>query len=298
LLPADRLTVDEKGGIEIRLIVNADDFGLTPGVNVGIIEAHEKGILTSATLMATAPFFQHAVDLAREHPGLGVGLHLNLASGRPVSSGSDVEALLEHGAPPGLSRLLMKAWLPSLQKPIRMELRAQVEKALEAGVKITHFDSHKHVHVHPMILNAVISIAREFGIKCIRVPLDENRFYSGASAATDRAAKTRSIMVNLVARRAKGVLKRQGFTVTDHFFGTARTGDWDPVSMAAAIRRLQPGTTEFMVHPGRVDEELRALGTRLVDSRAAELEALLSDEVKDAVKETGARMISFEDLAS
>jgi chitin disaccharide deacetylase len=284
---------------ETRLIVNADDFGLTHAVNEGIIESHARGILTSATLMANMPAFQDAVELAKAYPNLGLGVHVNLSSGVPLAPVSELHGLVgSDGKLPGVMSLLVKAWLPDAYDPIRAEMSAQVKRVLDAGVEITHLDSHKHVMVHPTIAAAAVSVAQEFGIKAVRAPVEDSSFSRVSAAHSSQKSRLRSATVTTLAVRAKRLFRRSGLLVTDRFFGIAGTGQWDEATMASAIRHLGTGTTELMVHPGRVDDELRSSGTRLLESRVAELDALTSDEVKAAVRDFSVRLVNFGELSA
>jgi len=264
------------------LIVNGDDFGLSPGVNAGIVRAHRDGILTSATLMANTPHSRHAIELASDCPNLGLGLHANLTDGQPISPARDVERLVNpDGALPGLARLMIRAW--RAEKAIRREIAAQLEMALGAGAKIDHLDSHKHVHVHPKVLTAIISVAKQYGIAAVRAPLESPAAWAG----TRLDWRFRSLLVSLAAWHARRALAREGFIATDRFIGTARTGSWTAQSMAAAITSLKPGVTELMVHPRKGKQD---------PFSCAELDALVSDEVRSAVKSTGVRLVTYADL--
>jgi predicted glycoside hydrolase/deacetylase ChbG (UPF0249 family) len=244
---------------EKLLIVNADDFGLSPEANAGIVRAHREGIVTSTTLMANMPGFREAVELAAGCPGLGLGLHINLTDGPP-------DSLL-----PGLAGLMVRAWWS--EAAMRLGIAAQVEIALAAGVRITHLDSHKHVHVHPSVLSALIWAAKEYGIGAVRVPVESRRCWAGAPLGW----KVRSALVSVNALRVRHAARREGLAVTDHFVGTARTCNWDPESMAAVIDGLKPGVTELMVHPDDV-------------------QSLVSSEVRSAVKSAGVRLMTYADL--
>jgi chitin disaccharide deacetylase len=162
-----------------RLIVNADDFGLTPGVNRAIIEAHTRGIVTSATLMANMPAFAEAVQLAKSHPTLGVGLHFNITQGAPVAPTTQVRSLLGgNGEFLGTStKLARRALLGQLrEEEIGIELRAQLERLRSAGLAVTHVDSHKHAHALPGVLRAIQQIIPAFGICALRLPRERARW--------------------------------------------------------------------------------------------------------------------------
>lgn len=281
-----------------KLIINADDFGLTVGVNEGIIDAHEAGIVTSTTLMTNMPAAAHAVELASGHPSLGVGVHINLTSGHAACPLDDLEDLVDaNGKLPSLFNLVTKAWQPESVVSIRREIRAQAKRAIDAGVKVTHMDSHKHVMILPVVLEASMSVAREFGIKAIRVPVEDKPLSKIVACSMSGAGRAKISAVRLLARRARKILKREGFDTVDWFLGVARTGDWDAPALATAILSLKPGVTEIMMHPGKVDDELRALPTRLTDSRQRELDMLCAEGIRSAVEVSGVRLITYGNLA-
>jgi chitin disaccharide deacetylase len=260
------------------LVVNADDFGFTHDVNSGIVEAHTRGILTAATLMANGPAFDDAVRLAREHPSLDVGCHLVLVQGP--------------GLPATLRDLVVALTLRRID-PYAV-LRPQVERILSAGLRPLHLDTHKHTHLLPPVLDAVARLSQDYRIPWVRRPFDLP-LVGGKVPASKR-------MVNsAVASLRNGVhskLAAHGCRTTDHFAGFQLTGRFHASDLAALIRSLPAGTTEFMCHPGHCTEELRAATTRLKESRAMELEALLSADVRAAVKESGVRLAGYRDLLS
>jgi len=242
-----------------RLIVNADDFGFTRDVNEGIVEAHRRGILTAATLMASGPAFDHAVALSLETPSLDVGCHLVLARWRLLRSG-----LAER------------------------EFQAQVDKILAAGLRPSHLDTHKHTHLAPPVLEAVCRIAQRYGIPWVRRPFDLP--LTAAAPLSVRVVNAGLQPARLLFARA---LRRYGCRSTDHFAGFQLTGRFRAAELAALIRALPDGLTEFMCHPGFCTEELRAAPTRLKESRAAELAALTSEEVRRAIEETGVELVNY-----
>jgi chitin disaccharide deacetylase len=255
------------------LIVNADDFGLSPEANAAILRMHREGIVTSATLMANMPGSGDAIELARGCPDLALGLHVNLTDGAPLCEPAKLGALVTScGLLPGLAWLMGRAWVSG--GAMRREIAAQAERALAAGVRITHLDSHKHVHVHPKVLAAVIAAAKEYGIGAVRVPIESRGCRTGV--AWDW--KMRSALVSVNALRVRRAALRAGLAVTDHFIGTARTCNWSAEAMAAAISGLKPGVTELMVHPD-------------------DAEVMVSGEVKSAVEPARARLISYAELA-
>jgi chitin disaccharide deacetylase len=258
------------------LVVNADDFGFTRDVNAGIVEAHTRGILTATTLMATGPAFDDALRLARAHPTLDVGCHLVLVQGP--------------GLPDTIPQLIAALALRRIN-PYSV-LRSQVERILDAGVRPLHLDTHKHSHLLPPVLEAVARLAEEYRIPWVRRPFDLP--LAGGSAPLSVRAVNAG--VSSVRRHFHRKLAAHGCRTTDHFAGFQITGRFRAPELAALLRALPGGITEFMCHPGHCRDELRAAATRLKESREAELAALVSPEVRQALAEAGVRLSRYRDL--
>lgn len=242
----------------IRLAVNADDFGFTRDVNDGIVEGHRRGILTSTTLMANGDAFEHAVELARETPTLDIGCHLTLIGGEALTGGA---------LPSNIPKLLEVLAFGRLR--VYEEFAAQIGRIQAAGIVPTHLDTHKHTHLAPPVLRAMIRAARELGIPWVRRPLGMLPFQPSLA----------------------------GCRTTDHFTGFRLTGRMGTAEMERAIRRLSPGFTEFMCHPGFCREELQQAPTRLRESRERELEALISPRVRRAIEDLDIVLTGFTRLA-
>jgi len=267
------------------LIVNADDFGFTPDVNAGIVEAHRRGIVTATTLMANGSSFDDAVRLARENPRLDVGCHLVLVQGESVRwPGTALPA-----SPAALVRALAAGRIPLYE-----ELKAQIERILQAGLRPTHLDTHKHTHLLPAVLEAVARLGNEFGIRWVRRPIDFTGARGGARVPVRKRLTARGL--SPLGGWFAGVLERHGCRCTDHFAGFQLTGRLAEPAMAAVIRALPAGTTEFMCHPGFCGPDLRAAKTRLKDSRMTELETLTAPAVKDALAEGDVRLATYAGL--
>jgi predicted glycoside hydrolase/deacetylase ChbG (UPF0249 family) len=258
------------------LVVNADDFGFTRDVNQGIVEAHRQGILTSTTLMAPGAAFDDAVQLARENPSLDVGCHLVLV-GSP-------------GFPESVAGLIQAIALKRIR--IYDALAAQVRKIVDAGIAPTHLDTHKHTHLLPPVLDAVARISEEFRIPWVRRPFDFP-LHAGRIGWSKQAV---SRAFGVVRPRFEKVLRRRGCRSTDHFAGFRITGNFDAADLAALIRALPEGSTEFMCHPGRCTDELRAARTRLKESREQELRALIAPGVRSALKENVVELVNYREL--
>ena len=259
-----------------KLVVNADDFGFTRDVNQGIIEAHREGILTATTIMSSGGAFDDAVRLARENPTLDIGVHLVLVGEPPF--------------PMTVAELTRAVVLGRIR--IYEELSAQVQRVLDAGLRPSHLDTHKHTHLLPPVLSAVARISEEFKIPWVRWPFDfpiEPNGISWKKRSVSRA-------FGVVRGRFERVLARHGCRSTDHFAGFQITGKFDASDVAALIRALPEGSTEFMCHPGICTAELLAARTRLKESREEELRALTAPEVRVALQESGVELVNYHGL--
>ena len=256
-----------------ELIVNADDFGFTPDVNQGIVRAHREGILTATTLMAPAAAFDHAVRLAQETPTLDIGVHGVLVGDPPF---------------PRTVAQLMRAVVLGQLSPYR-HLHSQVRKIVDAGIQPSHIDTHKHTHLFPPVLDALLRVAREFDIPWVRKPFDLALPYQGVPANKQRTNRVVGFMRGHFDRK----LAKYGRSATDHFMGFQITGRYDAAHLVSLIRALPEGVTEFMVHPGMLGADLAAARTRLKQSRADELAALTSPDVLAALRDSGVRTRTF-----
>ena len=259
-----------------RLAVNADDFGFTCDVNRGIVEAHRNGILTSTTLMANGAAFDDAVRLARENPTLDIGIHGVLVQGPGLPS--DVKALIQ--------ALVLRRIQPY------DELKRQVDRILEAGIRPSHFDTHKHTHLLPPVLDAVARLCQEYRISWVRRPVDLPLTTPPAEVPLSTRLVSRAMAG--VRGRFHRVLSRRGLKTPDHFAGFQLTGRFHTRHLVELIRALPDGFTEFMCHPGYCTDELRAARTRLKESRQRELAALLDPAVRAAVDESGVRLCAYQ----
>ena len=264
------------------LTVNADDFGFTRDVNSGIIEAHQKGILTATTLMANGAAFDDAVRLAHMTPTLDVGCHLVLVGGRSLATDEEF--------PVDVPRMI-KAILTRKLNPY-LELKLQIKKILNAGLRPLHMDTHKHTHLFPTVLHAVAKLSEEFQIPFVRRPFDFP-MRPGKTALSKRVvAKS----FQIVRGKFEQSLHKHGCRSTDFFAGFALTGAFTPQDLIALIEDLPEGSTEFMCHPGHHTEELDAANTRLKSSRARELAALTAPEVRDALRDRGVTLARYGQL--
>ena len=285
-----------------NLIVNADDLGWTEGVNCGIVEAHRNGLVTSTTLLANGRAYDSALEVARQNPQLGIGVHLNLSDGPPTAPADQVRELLNSageldGGAEGL--LLIVARRGLRLDEIEQEWDAQIRKIRESGILPTHLDGHKHVHMLPGLFELALYLAKKHGIRAIRLAHEDSSLSTALSAG---ASQNTSVVLKqgvqarglkLLARDARELAYREGIATSDYFCGIAQTGEMTHEGLKEFLENLAEGTTELMCHPGYVDEELRKTATRLQDSRKTELDILTDVEIRKIVANQGIRLINY-----
>ena len=284
-----------------RLIINADDFGLTAGVNRSIEELHRAGVLSSATLMANGAAFADAVEVAGRNPSLGVGCHVVLTDGIPVSPPESVPSLLGpdgRSFRPSLASFAAAALRGRLRPDeIRAEAVAQIRKLQEAGVPVTHVDTHKHAHLFPLVAGPVLEAARLASVRAVRNP-----FEPPWSLALGQGGLFRRWELRLLGRfqqRFRAELSRgRTIATTDGTLGISATGYLDARTLRDLLEHLPAGTWELVCHPGYNDPELDRVTTRLRSHREVERRALL-DVLPGTPSHPGApALIHYGDLAS
>lgn len=279
-----------------RLIVNADDFGLHAAVNRGILTAHTEGIVSSTSLMAGGAAFDDAVRIARHCPQLGVGVHLTLVGASPLLPVAEVSSLLdEAGDFYGSYPLFIKRFLRGKIRlaEVERELAAQIDRVRMAGIQPSHLDSHQHLHVLPGIGGLVLDLARRFSIRAIRIPAEPVAFIGATPATVGRLVGRGGLtmLANLFRQHAAAA----GIRTSDHFYGMLAGGQLTEPAILAILRRLPPGESELMTHPGFADESL-ADAFRWDYQWDAERQALTAPAVRALLAERQIRLISFREL--
>ena len=279
-----------------RLIVNADDFGLHAAVNRGILTAHTEGIVSSTSLMAGGAAFDDAVRIAKQCPQLGVGVHLTLVGASPLLPVAEVSSLLdEAGDFYGSYPLFIKRFLRGKIRlaEVERELAAQIDRIRMAGIQPSHLDSHQHLHVLPGIGGIVLDLARRFSIRAIRIPAEPVAFIGATPATVGRLAGRGGLtmLANLFRQHAAAA----GIRTSDHFYGMLAGGQLTEPAILAILRRLPPGDSELMTHPGFADESL-ADAFRWDYQWDAERQALTAPAVRALLAERQIRLISFREL--
>jgi len=286
-----------------RLIVNADDFGLTAGVNRAILELNRLGALTSATLMALADATTEAASLATNSPSLGVGCHVVLVDGSPVLPATQLPTLVDQTTGrfrPTLGKFVTDLFLGRIRaNEIEAEAEAQIARARSMGVSttesltdsLTHIDTHKHTHIFPRVLAPLLRAAKRQQIPAIRNPFEP----SWSLAATPGAPTLRRAQVHILNRLRptfRRLVASSGISTTDGAIGVLATGTLDTATIASLLRAMPDGTWELVTHPGYNDADLRQARTRLLASRETELAALTNLAIPPGIE-----LIHFGQLA-
>jgi predicted glycoside hydrolase/deacetylase ChbG (UPF0249 family) len=272
----------------LKLIVNADDFGISEAVNRGIVEAHVRGIVTSTSIMATAPKFEHAVELARQRPSLAVGVHLVLTEQRPLTGAAAAASLVRPDGTfePHLKQLLKKRLRGLVaMSEVRSELDAQIRRVRSAGIAINHLDGHQHVHVLPGISRVVAELAAAHGISAVRYPAERVRGYMLRSVKHAPRVMEQAALNMFCASSPLARLRR-----SDEFVGFYFGGRLDEANLETVISGLPTrGTVELMCHPG--DEGMRPTDDWHY-AWAAERDALISPRIRELLLARGMQLVS------
>jgi len=288
-----------------RLIVNADDFGFTSGVNRAIVEAHTQGVVTSSTLMANGDAFAEAVQLAATVPQLSVGCHVVLIDGQPVLEAEKIPTLTngDSGAArfrDGLKVFAARAISGHLSaEGIEAEANAQIRKLQSAGINVSHIDTHKHTHVFPGVLRPLLRAAETCDVRAVRNPFGPRRPLRSDQLFTRPGLWTRYAEMKVLrqfAKKFRAAVDRQGFVTPDGTLGIEVTGALDETLFRAIAQNIPAGTWEFVCHPGYNDHALQKVTTRLRASRETELRVLTLPAVREVLSQEGVELISYRDL--
>ena len=250
----------------VQLIINADDLGLTPGCNAGIVKAMTERIVSDTTLMTNTAYTEDAVARLKSHGITKAGLHLNLTFGKPLCPVSEVPSLVDEKG--FFRRPVEQAVLSINAREAERELTSQVEKFLATGLNMTHLDGHHHVHGYPEILDIVIDLARQ-----LQVPVRQ-------SGETVRCRLTEA-----------GVVTTDSISL--HFYGPGATME----NLRTIISNHHQGTLEIMCHPAEHDPLLYEISSYNV-WRERELAVLTSPEMIRFIKEQGIALTGFDKVTS
>jgi hopanoid biosynthesis associated protein HpnK len=288
-----------------RLIVNADDFGFTAGVNRAIVEAHTRGIVTSSTLMANGRAFEDAVHLAKTVPRLSVGCHVVLIDGEPVLDEARLPSITAAhlngaGFRDGLKSFAIRALAGRLNPAeIEAEASAQIRKLQSAGISVSHVDTHKHTHLFPAVLRPLLRAAEACGIGAVRNPFGPRKPLQSTELLARPSLWTRYAEVRILrtlSTRFSDAARHEGFATPDGTLGIVVTGALDEKLFRAIASVIPEGTWEFVCHPGYNDDDLKSANTRLRQSRETELRVLTMPEARELLLKQDIDLISYREL--
>jgi hopanoid biosynthesis associated protein HpnK len=286
---------------ERKLLVSGDDFGAAPEVNAGIARAHRDGILTSTSLMVTGAAAAEAVELARAHPRLGVGLHLVLAQGRPAARPADIPHLVAgdgaFGEQPVLAGLRY-AWhwaFGTGRAELRREVGAQLEAFARTGLPLAHVDGHLNMHLHPMVLPILLELGPPYGMRALRVPRESLRAALRHDAAHLPRKLSEGCVFAALAAYALPRVRAAGIKTADRVYGMHQTGHVDERYLLSLVPTLPAGVSEIYCHPAERRPEALAPHQPGYD-HAGELAALVSPRVRAALESAAVSLVSYPQL--
>lgn len=291
-----RLTT--RGQTHKRVIFTADDFGLTEAVNEAVERAHRRGMLTTTSLMVTAPASKDAVRRAKANPELNVGLHLVLADGRPALPPETIPDLVDANGQFGtaMARAGVRFFfLPRVRRQLAAEIRAQYETFKRTGLRLDHVNAHKHFHLHPTVLSLAIAIGREYGVTAIRYPHEPLLASLKISRRGLLGKISGALFLSPWLRLVKARLRNASLAYNDYLFGLSATGSMDEEIVLRTLAALPPGDSELYFHPGTCSG-VEIAATMQGYQHQRELEALLSPRVAAALIHEGVIRIGFRDI--
>jgi len=271
------------------LIVNADDFGLNKEVNNGIIQAFKAGIVTSTSLLVNREGFEDSLAKIKENPGLDIGLHLNIFRGKPIS---ELDYLVnKKGEFSGSSFkffLKLKMNKELAKKEILQEFEAQIKKAKEAGVKFSHLDTEKHLHVFPEIFEAVCQLAKKYKVPSVRFPFETNspEIKVKLSQSLKKAFSKRFFNKDYL------ILDSSELLYPDYFYGISLSKNFSQENLGLFLKNLKPGVTELSCHPGMNSK----VDSYIDNFRKQELEVLTNPETRKIINNNKIKLITFKDV--
>ncbi|MFA5238966.1 MAG: ChbG/HpnK family deacetylase [Phycisphaerae bacterium] len=273
-----------------RIVINADDFGVSSSVNQAVAQAHSNGVLTSATIMANMPAADEAVKIAKQNPNLGVGVHLNLFKGKPLSKDKSVECLLNAEgdfafSPAKLS--LLSLLRRKIRNAIRIELAAQIQWVIDNGIKPTHLDSHKHIHNFPVVFSIVCGLAKQFQIPAVRFSFEPKQLLSMPWPLSSEGGRESAKTIRIMAKINR--IQNSAFLKTDCLLGVSHIGRIDVNFFKAVALYNSAATAEVMTHPGLDNGQNKM-------QRKGEFEALCSERTKKYLMDAGIRLVHYGNL--
>ena len=275
-----------------RLIITADDFGAAYEVNEAVERAHCRGVLTAASLMVTGAAAQDAIVRARRMPSLRVGLHVVLVEGRPVLPASEVSHLVDASGMFRSDMAMLGAAIffnSAARRQVAAEIAAQFAAFLATGLPLDHCNAHKHFHLHPVIGGLIADIGMRYGLRAVRVPVEPRRVLRKVEQPTPWTPASLTAPFGLMLRRR---LDGAGLLTPDHVFGLQWSGHMTEKRLVGLIRNAPPGLSEIYLHPATGP----FVGSAPGYAYRAEMEALLSEAVRTACRDSAASRGGFSDF--
>jgi predicted glycoside hydrolase/deacetylase ChbG (UPF0249 family) len=282
-----------------QLIINADDFGLNTLTSQSIIDLYQLGMVTSASILTNFSAFESSAELLKNNK-LDIGLHLNLLDGKPVNNKTLLTSLVDKNGffLKSPYKLYTKIILGGIkEKELEVEIRAQIEKAMDRGIKLSHINGHQHVHMFPVIDKIILRIAGEYKIKAVRIPEEA---YRASSVKLKRKAICDVIRLYSIPRKKS--LSQYGLITTDYFTGIPYVGQINVALLKDIVALLPDGVTELMCHPVNTedykfyyDNDMQWVSNH---NFIREYKAFASDEVRQYIKSSGIELINFDTLCS
>jgi predicted glycoside hydrolase/deacetylase ChbG (UPF0249 family) len=274
------------------LIINADDFGLHSDINRSIQLMFEKKIVRSVSFITNTDLFEDSLNIIRQFPDVSVGVHLNLTDGRPISSGRSLGLLLNKegnflGDHLQVLRSVFLHFL-KLEDLIKTEFECQIERLLAKNIKISHLDSHGHIHMLPPLFKIILKAAGKFKIPFVRIPA-EPIFFQGCIPRWD------IVSLNILSKCAKFNLRGKNVRYADYFFGSRYAGKFTKDTMIRFVKQLKPGVAEIAVHLGCDNQDI-SKQFKWGYSWSDELKALADNDTMETIKLMDVNLINFNDI--
>ena len=283
-----------------HLIVTADDFGLDLAINEAVEQAHREGVLTAASLMVGQAAARDAVERARRLPGLRVGLHVTLTGARPVLPAHQLPDLVDAAGrlPTNLPAFGWRlAASGAARRQAEQEIRAQFQAFAHTGLTLDHANAHQHYHLHPFVLDRIVTIGRDFGLRAVRVPFEPLWLARDVAASASRAARLPALGWTIGARWMRRRLRAAGLAYNDVLFGLRCTGRLNEAALCDALASLGPGVAEVYLHPATRSgprEQSAGVGAHATE----ELQALISPRARERMQALRASVGGFLDIPS
>jgi hopanoid biosynthesis associated protein HpnK len=283
--------------IQRKIVINGDDFGHSHSVNQAIIRAHQDGVLTSASLMVTGEAFTEAIDLARQHPGLGIGLHLVVGMGRAVLPAWQIPHLVDASGQFPSDPLvvgLRYQFSSAARRELLLEIRAQLQRFKETGLSLSHVDGHLHNHVHPYVLRCLVTLAQEYGIRFIRLPYEELTVdWSTGSRPGPNKIILWSVF-SLLRFYGGRLLSAHRIGYADRVYGLLHSGCITEEYLANLIPLIEANRVEIYAHPTLPGNDAPNHVNEGGD--LSELQSLTSTSVRNLLEVNGFQRVTFSEL--